>query len=85
MMLTIPSLWEKIPSLYKRAVVFCLGVSVIIGAGLLVRQWNIRTREQRAQKIFSDSMQVYNQALSLDFAPEEKRKYQQDLWKDSEI
>lgn len=63
--------------------VFILGI-VGVG-GYYAYSWHSNNVQKLAQKAFSESLEVYKQALSLDFAKEVPEKDRQNLWAEAEI
>lgn len=61
-------------------------IFAIIGAGgYYAYQWHNNNIQKLAQKAFSESLEVYNQAMSLAFAKDASEKDSMNLWAEAEI
>lgn len=75
--------WTQFLTLkYWREITIGTALIVVFGGGYVGYQFFISSREQRAYKAFSESHDLYEQALASDFSPEQKSK---GLWEEVEL
>jgi len=68
-----------------RLAIGSIALLVVFVLAFFAHKWYRVSVEQRAQKAFSDSMEVYKQAMGLELSQESDNKNQSNIWEEVEI